>query len=233
MNDKQFFNNLGATYIDARKLDVKKINLKGKNILEYIKENTTVILDERGTLANDELDIWNSYVTKDEDGNVIINRNAKPFVHGVRNNEETNWSTVYEGITQSQLNTLRTAVKVIDNEVLGANDKHIMYWQTDGMTDGNSIFKNCPNLTSFNSNLSSLTDGSSMFAYCENLSQFDVDLPNLTNGRMMFTACFDFTSFSHDLPSLTSSYGMFNYCSSLTSFKGDLSSLTDGNEMFS
>jgi hypothetical protein len=81
MNKKQFFNNLSATYADVRKLDVKKINLKGKNILEYIKENTTVILDERGTKANDELDIWNSYVTKDWNGNVIINRSAKPFEH--------------------------------------------------------------------------------------------------------------------------------------------------------
>lgn len=81
MSNKQFFNNLSATYADVRKLDVKKINLKGKNILEYIKENTTVILDERGTKADDELDIWNSYVTKDENGNVIINRDAKPFAH--------------------------------------------------------------------------------------------------------------------------------------------------------
>jgi hypothetical protein len=71
MSDKQFISNLSSTYADVRKLDVKKINLKGKNILEYIKENTTVILDERGTLANDELDIWNSYVTKDEDGNDV------------------------------------------------------------------------------------------------------------------------------------------------------------------
>jgi hypothetical protein len=81
MSNKQFISNLNATYADVRKLDVKKINLKGKNILEYIKESSTVILDERGTLADDELDIWNSYVTKDENGNVIINRSAKPFEH--------------------------------------------------------------------------------------------------------------------------------------------------------
>jgi hypothetical protein len=125
MSNKQFISNLSATYADIRKLDVKKINLKGKNILEYIKENSTVILDERGTLANDELDIWNSYVTKDENGNVIINRDAKPHVHGVKMGEiQVN----YEGITRSQLETLNTAVKVIDNEVLGANDEHIMYW---------------------------------------------------------------------------------------------------------
>ena len=74
MSEKQFISNLSATYADIRKLDVKKINLKGKNILEYIKESVPVILDERGTNADATLDIWNSYVTKDEFGNVIINR---------------------------------------------------------------------------------------------------------------------------------------------------------------
>ena len=131
MNDKQFFNNLSATYADIRKLDVKKINLKGKNILEYIKENTTVILDERGTNANDELDIWNSYVTKDVNGNVIINRNAKPKEH------------TYEEMTDAQKAlVMNDAAKLIDNELLDANGNHLMYWQTDGLTDGYFVFYN-------------------------------------------------------------------------------------------
>ena len=125
MSNKQFFNNLSATYADVRKLDVKKINLKGKNILEYIKENKTVILDERGTKADDELDIWNSYVTKDENGNVIINRDAKPKEH------------TYEEMTDVQKELLlNSAAKVIDNEVLDTNGNHLMYWQTDGLTNG-------------------------------------------------------------------------------------------------
>lgn len=47
MSNKQFFNNLSSTYADVRRLDVKKINLKGKNILEYIKENRIEVKDLR------------------------------------------------------------------------------------------------------------------------------------------------------------------------------------------
>lgn len=123
MSNKQFFNNLSATYADVRKLDVKKINLKGKNILEYISENKTTVLDERGTNADDELDIWNSYVNEDENGNVIINRSAKPKEH------------TYEEMTDEQKELLlNNAAQVIDNEVLDADGNHLMYWQTDGLT---------------------------------------------------------------------------------------------------
>ena len=128
MNNKQFISNLSATYADIRRLDVKKLNLKGKNILEYINENETVILDERGTKANDELDVWNSYVTKDENGNVIINKNAKPKEH------------TYEEMTDGQKELLlNSAAQVIDNEVLDTDGNHLMYWQTDGLT--NAMYK--------------------------------------------------------------------------------------------
>jgi hypothetical protein len=63
---------LKATTADIRTLDAKKINLKGKNIVDVIAENKTVVLDERGMLANDELDIWSSNISTDEDGNVIV-----------------------------------------------------------------------------------------------------------------------------------------------------------------
>jgi hypothetical protein len=63
---------LKATTADIRTLDAKNINLKGKNITDLIAENKTAVLDERGTLADDELDIWSSNVMKDEDDNIII-----------------------------------------------------------------------------------------------------------------------------------------------------------------
>ena len=228
MSNKQFFNNLSATYADVRKLNAKKINLKGKNILEYIKESVPVILDERGTKADDTLDIWNSYVTKDENGNVIINRSAKPFVHGVKYYN----GYIYEGITESQCNTLETAVKVIDGKVLGANDEHIMYWQTDGLTHAVSMFDFCENLTTFSSDLSSLTCGGEMFYCCNNLTTFNSDLPNLTEGDNMFNECENLTSFSSDLSSLTDGDDMFYSCTNLTSFSSNLSCLTTGVSMF-
>ena len=211
---------LKATIADIRNLDVKKMSLNGKNILEYIKESSTIILDERGTKANDELDIWNSYVTKDENGNVIINRSAKPFAH------------TYETISSTQKTTIRSAIKVIDNEVLGANDEHIMYWQTDGLTAGTGMFSYCNNLKSFNSDLSSLTSGEYMFMYCSELISFNGDLPSLTNGEYMFSNCVDLASFNSDLSSLIDGKYMFYECNRIPKFTSDLSSLTNGEKMF-
>ena len=220
MSDKQFFNNLSATYADVRKLDAKKINLKGKNILEYISENKTNVLDERGTNANDELDIWNSYVTKDENGNVIVDMTPTPKEHSI------------ETFTDEQLSTIRDCAKVINNEVLDADDNHLMYWQTDGLTDGSAIFTECYNLTIFNSDLSSLTFCDSMFIGCSNLTSFNSDLSSLTNGFGMFIGCPNLTSFNSELPSLTDGYCMFSYCENLTSFNSELPSLTNGEYMF-
>jgi hypothetical protein len=59
MSNKQFISNLSSTYADVRKLDVKKINLKGKNILEYIKESVPTIKYSKDTRATvTENDLW-------------------------------------------------------------------------------------------------------------------------------------------------------------------------------
>ena len=79
-------------------------------------------------------------------------------------------------------------------------------------TFGNSMFKNCTNLTSFNGDLSSLTDGSGMFNGCTNLSSFTSDLSSLTNCPNMFSGCSNLTSFNGDLSSLTDGASMFNGC---------------------
>ena len=72
------------------------------------------------------MDIWNTAISLSEEGHIEV----KPHVHSVICNEETNWQDIYEGMTKPQHDILKTAVKIIDNEVLGENDEHIMYWQT-------------------------------------------------------------------------------------------------------
>ena len=247
MSDKQFISNLSSTYADVRKLDVKKINLKGKNILEYISENKTNVLDERGINADDELDIWNSYITKDEEGNVIVDMTPTPKEHTLGS------------ITNNQKSTLYRVAKIINNEVLDANGNHLMYWQTDGLTDasdfrndgrpllgtiinfesdlssltnGDSMFQECSNLTTFNADLSSLTDGDSMFNNCSSLRTFTSDLSSLTNGILMFHSCDNLNTFASDLSSLTIGMNMFHSCDNLTTFSSDLSSLTNGSGMY-
>ena len=100
------------------------------------------------------------------------------------------------------------------------------------LTDGNSMFGNCSNLTTFTSDLSSLTDGIFMFHDCSNLTTFTSDLSSLIKGDGMFSSCYNLTSFTIDLSSLTTSYQMFIGCSNLTTFTSDLSSLTYGDGMF-
>ena len=107
-----------------------------------------------------------------------------------------------------------------------------MYWQTDGLQEGLSVLYNCDNLTSFNSDLSSLTDGEEMFCYCEELESFNSDLSSLTDGEYMFSECENLATFSSDISSLTNGESMFIYCYALESFNSDLSSLMEGKWMF-
>lgn len=154
---------LKATKADINKIDAKKMLLNGKNILDYISDSEFDSYDTRDPqLKNDELDIWNTDIGLSEEGHIEV----KPFEH------------TKDTISSTQSTTLKSAVKVIDNEVLGANDEHIMYWQTDGLIDGSSIFYECENLTTFSSDLSSLTNGSEMF-YWSNLESFNSDLSSL------------------------------------------------------
>ena len=112
---------LKATIADVRNLDAKKLTLNGKNILDYISESGFDSYDTRDPqLKNDESDIWNTEISLSDNGCIEV----KPLEHDVNS------------ISSTQSTTLKSAVKVIDNEVLGANDTHLMYWQTDGLTNG-------------------------------------------------------------------------------------------------
>ena len=208
---------LNAVTVDTRILDSKKIVLNGKNILDYISDSEFNSYDTRDPqLKNDELDIWNTEISLSDNGHIEV----KPFEH------------TYKEMTDEQKELLlNNAIQVIDNEVLDADGNHLMYWQTDGLTNGLGIFYDCENLTSFSSDLPSLTNGEYMFDTCHNLTSFSSDLPSLTNGEGMFITCL-FTTFNSDLSSLTNGEGMFSYCENLTSFSSDLPSLTNGIYMF-
>jgi hypothetical protein len=207
---------LKATKADINKLDAKKMLLNGKNILDYISDSEFNNYDTRDPqLKNDELDIWNTEISLSDNGHIEV----KPLEHD------------YDTTVSTQ-SIIRSAVKVIDNEVLGTDDAHLMYWQTDGLTNGGWLFNYCENLESFTSDLSSLTFGDSMFASCFQLKSFSSDLSNLTIGDSMFSDCDKLTSFTSDLPSLTSGSRMFNYCENLESFTSNLSSLENGEGMF-
>ena len=247
---------LKATIADIRNLDVKKLTINGENISTAIEEAKTVILDERGTLANDTIDIWNSSISKDENGNVIINRDAKPKEHTMLIGNPSPEFLIAKPFLQQ-------ATTIINNQVLDKDNNHLMFWQTSGLTDSyylhdaldwtfpittfesdlsslrssNGMFFNVPTLKSFKSNLSSLINGSGMFQSCNNLNTFECDnLNSLKIGVDMFSmdtqSNGSIGSFSYDLPSLVEGKRMFRHVVFLKSFKSDLSSLENGEGMF-
>ena len=184
-----------ATKADVRNLDTKKLFVDGVSITDLIKNGQVTILDDRGTLANDELDIWRSNVSTDKDGNVIVREYPQKFEIGI-------WD-----MSETQRSTIKSAVKVKNNQVLGANDEHLMFFETNA-----------------------LTDGTNMFTYSTSVESFSSDLSNLVKAEFMFYGT-TLESFNGDLSSLDDGEGMFG-STSLKSFSGDLSSLTNGRSMF-
>ena len=215
MSNKQFISNLSSTYADVRKLDVKKINLKGENILDIIKKATPTIKhanDTRETVT--ENDLWGQYIETLEDGTTIVHDD---YVTNPNTNDFNGWNT--------------SITKVEDNKAY-VGDTFFANVQTEKIKNGTNMFNNCYNLTTFDSDLSSLTEGSYMFNNCNTLVSFNSNLSSFTNGDYMFNNCKNLTTFTSDLSSLTEGGYMFNNCIKLSSFTSDLSSLTDSKFMF-
>ena len=225
MNKKQFFNNLSSTYADIRRLDVKKINLKGKNILEYIEESTPTIThskDTRETVYED--DLWGQWVETKDDGTIVVHddwvTNPNGTTAWINNVEAVQDNKAYSEITTDDEGNFTGVVE----------DSVVANIQTDMIKDGSYMFY-YTSLESFSGDLSSLTNGTLMFCECESLISFNGDLSSLTNGTQMFNYT-SLTSFDSDLSSLVNGTRMFCDSQSLTSFSGDLSSLVNGSDMF-
>ena len=206
---------LKATIADIRNLDAKKINLKGKDILEHIKESVPTIKhsqDTRETVTED--DLWGQWAETKSDGTIIVH---------------DNWVTNPNASSSSAWNTSIT--KVEDNKSYTSSGFYANI-QTEKIKDGKGMFSSCKNLTTFSSNLLNLMNGYGMFYYCSNLTSFSSDLSSLTDGYNMFYYCSNLTSFSTNLSRLTDGGNMFFGCTNLTSFSSDMPSLTDGSSMF-
>lgn len=222
---------LKATFADIRRLNGKEISLNGKNILDYITDSEFNSYDSRDPqLKNDELDIWNTAISLSEEGHIEV----KSLEHVSRNVDKYGHENLEIGdaymMNEEQADTLRLAKKVINNEVLGENDEHLMYWQTDGLVHECLSFYT-ETLEMFDSDLSNLKSSWYTFAHTS-INSFNSDLSNLEITDSMFEDCSKLETFSSDLSSLTNGRSMFKYCTNLESFSSDLSSLEDGRYMF-
>ena len=231
----------------ATKIDTNKIELKGKNILDYISENKTTILDERGTNVT-ENDLWGTTITTDENGVVTVscknvtNPNAS---NGSCWNKDINLvrdNKAYTGDVDSFYGTVSNLAFVANIQTEKIVDGSCMFYLTDlaefdsdlsSLSNGSDMFGGSK-ISYFNiASLSSLTNGKNMFHACLELVEFDSELSSLSNGNAMFYGCNKLTYFNiASLSSLTNGNEMFADCTSLYSFTGDLSSLINGDGMF-
>lgn len=230
----------------ATKIDTNKIELKGKNILDYISENKTTILDERGTNVT-ENDLWGTTITTDENGVVTVScKNVtNPNVSsGSCWNKDINLvrdNKAYKGDIDSFYGTVSNLAffaniqteKIVDGSMMfyGSN---LAEFDSDlsSLTNSDGMFGGCNKLTYFNvASLSNLTNGYRMFYKCTALCEFRSDLSNLINGSEMFVGCELSNSFASELPSLTNGYYMLSEAA-LSSFSHALPALINGQGMF-
>ena len=226
MSNKEFINNLSSTYADVRRLDVKKINLKGKNILEYIEESVPTITHSQDTREIvTENDLWGQWVETKDDGTVVVHDDE---VTNPNSSNDEAWLSNVKAVQDNKAYSEITSDA--DDNFTGVVESSVLAnIQTEMIKNGNSMF-NGTSLKSFSANLSSLVNGQSMFGVTS-LTSFSGDLSNLVNGYRMFTRT-SLASFSGDLSNLVNGEGMFGSCTNLTSFSSNLSSLMNGFSMF-
>lgn len=118
------------------------------------------------------------------------------------------------------------------------------YLNTEKVTSMNSMFSNCPSLTSLDLSTfdtRNVTDMSSMFTACKNLTSLDVskfNTKNVTNMYLMFYGCIGFTSLDvskFNTENVTNMNAMFGWCNNLTSLdisKFNTENVTSMESMF-
>lgn len=248
MSNKQFISNLSATYADVRKLDVKKINLKGKDILEHIKENVPTIKhsqDTRETVT--ENDLWGQYIENKSDGTIIVHddeiteltqswKNQKYSLYKIENNKgyTASYNSYYNTVSDLAFFANIQTDMITDGEEMFM-DSVLHYFKSDlsNLKNGEKMFSRSENLYEVLSNLSNLTNGEQMFSYSHIANVYYLDLSSLSNGKNMFFECRNLQTFYDDMPNLTNGEKMFCYCENFSTFEGNLQSLTNGRQMFS
>ena len=174
---------------------------------------------------------------------------------GKEDNKENNieWTISEDGkltVTGSCVGKLYTEVNYLDGvEKIYPWEEYrdqikSVYMNVTGLTDMNSMFERCSNLSSVDIsdlNTSNVTDMSFMFNGCYSLSSVDLsdfDTSSVTDMSNMFAWCSSLSSVdvsSFDTSNVMDMSSMFAYCIKLSSMDAsvfDTSSVTDMSNMF-
>lgn len=215
------------------KLDAESLKRIAISLSKTDTPNTIITIN----LGMDYVDNGNGTITPTDAGiirdlNLISHKGWSLSYFGDFDYAWADTNLKYAGCNDTHIIKIKDANYLTTDIVNGAWTEHLPDLETGVNEEGESMFKKCSNLTSFNADLSSLTNGNTMFWSCSNLESFNSNLSNLTTGNSMFWGCRNLTSFSSKLSNLMSGASMFAGCSNLESFSSNLSSLTDGGVMF-
>lgn len=187
----------------------------------YFMPCKSVLQDWRDENLKADYDVWKNAYTTDSSGN--------PTIRNQWTNDLYGWNTTY-GNTY-----LPRIVKIKQDVAYDANGNHVLYFQSENITNGAHGITGAHYLTrplkKFSGDLSSLIDGNGMFHYMYELESFSGDLSNLERGDGMFE-CDALRHFHQHLPKLEVGWAMFGGNEELESFSGNLGSLINGEFMF-
>lgn len=189
---------LKATKADIRNLNVQKMTLGGKTIIDIIKQNMLKVKVADTNLTGLKAVTENGIVTLSDGKFEIVNQWFED-VHIVKDNEGFNRS----GVKVLSIDTKN--ITAIHTMSIGAFSNNVYEWYGD-LSSLKSInvedseipcvgpFRQNGYLKTFIGDLSSLEDGNDMFYECQELTTFIGDLSSLENGIDMFK----FTALSKD-----------------------------------
>ena len=214
--------------LKASKIDVRKLNVGGKDISHHVGEKVHTCKDTRQTIT--ENDLWGTYVEVTDKGDVIF----------------------HDDFITMRYEILDNTITRVENNKAYIGDDFYCNIQTQKIKNGFDGFCDKINLTSFSGNLDSLVNGDNMFVYCYRLQDFNCpsmkslknggnmffntgiayrdgtfdgpttfncQLPNLEMGDYMFCQSYALQTFSSKLPKIKNALSMFDNCYALVNFE--------------
>ena len=178
--------------------------------------NLTPIENKNGIVPNIDIGTISNFSEINDALNTMMNKGWKVYSNGVRFSGPLGLNYKYDNCTHyTQIQQVDT--DYITNDIVDGvwtqclDDLEIGGSMNSNSGSMNSMFFNCPTLTTFNTELPSLIDGTFMFM-ASGINSFNINLSSLTNGMGMFCYCPNLVSFNSDLSSLQTGYAMFSQC---------------------